>query len=416
MGRRFTHFADWTWSKCHGHPISAIRNVIAVPIMQSSKDGALADIREAAMQGAGIVELRLDMLEGGPKTAVTLLPALMRAACAVGLPVLATFRPVWEDPNAGYSGQDEAARLKVLRTAAELGAHFVDVEYRAMPAFKDMGGLPEASKTRLVVSSHDFGRVWTMEELRSLVASMRAVAGADGVVKVAQMASDSAAAARMLQLLKEEVLGGSRSTVALAMGEPGVFTRVLAPCFDATFTFGCLPGRASAPGQPTVTDMLEVFRLQSASRKTEIFGLLGDPVVDSRLPALLNAGFAAAGHDAIYAPLLVRGCSLQEFLASLPEGLLTAASVAPSHARAALEIAGEHDEACASRGQADVLLMSKGACTARSCSMCSESGAVEQAMAHYELLCGRSGSELIREAMRRQLLDASTRQLAAVDA
>lgn len=236
-------------------PEAALRpaNPVAVPIVARDVSGCLADLSQAAAEGAGLVEYRLDKLAGGPEAAVAALPELMRAAKACGLPVVATFRAKWEDPNAGYEGE-EGPRFEVLRLAAELGAAFVDVERGAAAAFAAAGGLPAGSLTRLVVSSHDFDRLWPMEELRSLVAELRGLAGPHGVAKIAQMAKTGAEAARMLLLLEE---ASPQSVVALAMGEVGAFTRFLSPACGAAFTFGCLEGRASAPGQPLVSQLVE---------------------------------------------------------------------------------------------------------------------------------------------------------------
>jgi 3-dehydroquinate dehydratase / shikimate dehydrogenase len=43
-----------------------------------------------------------------------------------------------------------------------------------------------------------------------------------------------------------------------------------------------------------------------------VFGVVGNPVVHSRSPALHNAAFAATGFDAVYLPLLVD--DMQRFL------------------------------------------------------------------------------------------------------
>jgi len=224
------------------------------------------------------------------------------------------------------------------------------------------------------------------------------------------MAGDSAAAARMLAVLQES---GGKATVALAMGEAGVFTRLLAPRLGAAFTFGCLSGRASAPGQPTAAEMLEVYRLGAMSASTEVFALLGDPVAGSPLPAVLNAGLAAEGSDAVYVPLLVRGCTLAELLAALPDGLLSAASVESALGRAAFEAAPHRDALAARRGAAVALRFSTGGPPEALGGEQEEerqnergaAGSVEElvlkALKHFELLRGKAPAAEAVAAMRR---------------
>ncbi len=55
------------------------------------------------------------------------------------------------------------------------------------------------------------------------------------------------------------------------MGEKGLTSRVLAPKFGGYLTFGALsPAKASAPGQPTVTELRQLYRLQNQSSATKV--------------------------------------------------------------------------------------------------------------------------------------------------
>lgn len=52
-----------------------------------------------------------------------------------------------------------------------------------------------------------------------------------------------------------------RPTIGLAMGPTGMISRLLSPKFGGYLTFGALSkGQESAPGQPTVQDLIEVYR------------------------------------------------------------------------------------------------------------------------------------------------------------
>jgi len=337
-----------------GCPPATAKSPVCVPITFTTggASAALPDIAEAAAEGAGMVELRMDKLPIGDCEAA--LPPLLAAARRAGLVALVTIRPTWEDPNAGYTGE-EGPRLALLRKASELGASYVDVEAKAFASFREAGGLAKGSNTTLVVSSHDFTRLWSMEELRAKEREMRALA-AGGVVKIAQMAPDAASAARMLALL-EECRG--KPTVLLAMGQAGVFTRLLSPRCGGAFTFGTLSGtgRASAPGQPSARDMWDVYRLSSCTSSTKVLAVLGDGGdMDRRKAAALNAGFKVDGLDAICVSVPVDSGALPDFLAALPPRLLDCASAALAKDGAAWQTATSFDAAAEEAGVADTLV------------------------------------------------------------
>jgi hypothetical protein len=90
------------------------------------------------------------------------------------------------------------------------------------------------------------------------------------------------------------------------MGEKGVVTRILASKYGGFLTFGALSsGQESAPGQPTVKDLIDLYRIREHSAATKVFGIIGNPVKHSRSPVLHNRAMASASFDGVYVPLLV---------------------------------------------------------------------------------------------------------------
>lgn len=58
--------------------------------------------------------------------------------------------------------------------------------------------------------------------------------------------------------------------IALSMGERGLPCRILAPKFAGVLTFGALSaGRESAPGQPTVQQLRQLYRLPAQRASTQ---------------------------------------------------------------------------------------------------------------------------------------------------
>jgi 3-dehydroquinate dehydratase/shikimate dehydrogenase len=94
-------------------------------------------------------------------------------------------------------------------------------------------------------------------------------------------------------------------TIALAMGEHGLISRLLAPKFGGFLTFASLEsGKESAPGQLTVSDLQNIYGVGRAGRDTEIFGIIGRFVGYSKSPIIHNKFFQKIGYDGIYVPFL----------------------------------------------------------------------------------------------------------------
>ncbi len=269
------------------------------------------------------------------------------------MPAIVTFRPKWEGGN--YEG-DEAPRLAALKWAALLGSRFVDVEVLASPYFFAASArIPVPLTTSIILSHHDYERTPDFETLARMVEAMFE-AGAD-VAKVATTATTAADAAVVLSLAATAAAG---PCIALAMGERGLPSRLLAPKYGAFLTFGALGrGRASAPGQPSLRDLVRTYRLGGQSAATRVFGVVGNPVSHSRSPALHNAAIAAMGPavDAVYLPFLVDDLKL--FLGAFFDeegGDFGGFSVTLPHKLAALEEAATADALATSIGAANTLV------------------------------------------------------------
>lgn len=228
------------------------------------------------------MELRLDFIPSMELNADRELPLLLDACRALDVPCIVTYRPHWEG---GQFRGSEARRLAALKYAASLGAPFVDVELKAAALF--FGGAGDiADACHVILSSHDYERTASEAELLALADRMWE-AGAD-VVKIAQTARDVTDALAVLALLRRR----KGPTIALAMGERGVITRILAPKYGGFLTFGALgAGRESAPGQPTLAQLRTLYRLPHMGARTKVFGIVGNPVAQSKSPIIHNASF-----------------------------------------------------------------------------------------------------------------------------
>ncbi|XP_029128182.1 bifunctional 3-dehydroquinate dehydratase/shikimate dehydrogenase, chloroplastic isoform X1 [Cajanus cajan] len=158
-------------------------------------------------------------------------------------------------------------------------------------------------KTKVIVSSHNYQLTPSVEDLGNLVARIQAT-GAD-IVKIATTALDITDVARMFQIMVHSQVRRV-PFIGLVMGDRGLISRILCAKFGGYLTFGTLEsGVISAPGQPTLKDLLYLYNLRQLGPDTKVYGLIGKPVGHSKSPKLFNEAFKSVGIDGVYLFLLV---------------------------------------------------------------------------------------------------------------
>lgn len=278
-----------------------VRTLLAVPLT-SAHPPLDEQVRAAQAAGADLVELRVDCI--GDVAAVEALLAQPRL-----LPLIVTVRSAEE--GGAWLG-NEAERVALIEHLGQRFPGYIDVEYatwQRWPSVRQKIGLVcDASRAegtpprnRLILSQHNLQYTPANPE----VVFDRLLAAPADVVKVVFTARDATDAFRVLAELQRR--SARRDVIALAMGEAGLATRVLARKFGGFLTFGALhAGGASAPGQPTVTELSGLYHWDRVGPATRVYGVVGWPVLHSQSPAIHNAAMAATGVDGVYVPLPVR--------------------------------------------------------------------------------------------------------------
>ena len=232
--------------------------------------------RDAAVE-ADLIELRLDGIED-----LDVLGALQGRL----KPVIVTCRSVQD--GGSFDGGEEARR-RIIAEALECGAEFVDIEWNGSPDSRIA-----AHKSRTVLSSHEFSKL--PKDLGCRYAAMRATGAA--VVKIA-VQTKSLMDLMPLAILGQRAMQDGERAVIVGMGGPGVASRILADRFGACWSYA---GNA-APGQIDPDRLVREFRFRELSNSSEVYGVVGNPVMHSLSPAMHNAGFRAISKDAVYLPL-----------------------------------------------------------------------------------------------------------------
>ncbi|KAK4802446.1 hypothetical protein SAY86_000649 [Trapa natans] len=266
--------------------------LLCTPLMGSTVDQMLIDMRKAKEIGADIIEIRLDCLrEFNPQQD---LGVLIKQS---PLPTVVTYRPIREGGQ--YEG-DENRRQDALRLAMQLGANYVDVEFEVAQDFNSSIQGKKPDNFKVIVSSHNFHNTPSAEAIGNLVARIQGT-GAD-IAKIATTALDITDCARIFQITVHSEI----PTIGIVMGERGLISRILSPKFGGYLTYGAIEaGAISAPGQPTAKDLLELYNFRLIRPDTKVYGIIGKPVGHSKSPLLFNAAFKSVGLNAVYLHFLV---------------------------------------------------------------------------------------------------------------
>ena len=270
---------------------------LTVPISGKDLKSCKEQITAAVKAGAEMLELRTDYLEG---LNVDKLRELVKSTKETALPIIVTCRDLAEG---GQNNLPPAIRSEVLIEAIKLGADLIDCEY-ANFIKKDFGDsikktLSENKKTKLILSAHNFNGVF--EDLGGIYEKMFAAFPA-AIAKTAYKAGHLNDCFAALDILKKY----GNKAIAICMGQAGVISRIIAKKLDAFLTFASVcENQETAAGQLTIEKMKKLFRLETINSKTELFGVIGDPVEHSIGPAAHNACFEAENLNKIYLPLLV---------------------------------------------------------------------------------------------------------------
>jgi 3-dehydroquinate dehydratase/shikimate dehydrogenase len=350
---------------------------VCVPILVRDPEDAAARAIEARDAGADLIEFRVDECFSGDlesSEAQTLVQGLENLIRTSPLPCILTCRL---ESEGGFYDGEEASRIALyerLGMVAEAPA-YIDIEDAAYEVSANLRqkinlvvhhpGQLRDDRAALLLSMHDFtGRP---QDLLRRVARMTSHAAASAI-KVVYTARSLRDSLELLDLAADSPL----PTIALGMGEFGVLTRVLAPKFAGLLTFASLSRDSrTAPGQPTIHELLNLYRFRSITRDTRVYGVVGWPVSHSLSPLVHNAGFERVGHDAVYLPLpIAAGADPDETYASLKGTLLelcahprlnfAGCSVTLPHKEGLVRLARERgwsmDEATIATGAANTLI------------------------------------------------------------
>ncbi|MCV0431359.1 type I 3-dehydroquinate dehydratase [Nitrosopumilus sp.] len=203
-------------------------------------------ILKIALSKSDYVEVRFDFLkiEKIPETLEMIKKDLNRIVC--------TLRPKTEG---GRFPGNEKERIAVLKLIAEYNPFLLDVEFNTLKKNLDLTKYLKSTKTKLLVSWHDFKKTPSTLELKKKVSQMEKFSSNVKIVSTAKSTDDST---RMLELYSKK---GKNNLISFAMGDYGRISRILCLYLGSPYTYVSL-GKAIAPGQFSVDEVKKIIKLK----------------------------------------------------------------------------------------------------------------------------------------------------------
>jgi len=241
----------------------------------------------------------------------------------------------------------DAERLSFLQHAADFGVAYIDIEART-PHNQFRSG-----RSKLIVSFHDFqGGPHSMPDFDERLNKYPL----HGIEKIAFVPLTHADQMELVQYCDlGQGIKHRKPGITLGMGEAGLWSRILAPLFNAPFSFARGEGApGTAPGQPTWRELDELYRFRQMKPGWPVYGVIGNPIGHSLSPLMHNTALRELSRDGVYVPFKVDDNPV-EFVEAFTAIGLRGVSITIPHKEAAWEKIAELDSLARNIGAINTL-------------------------------------------------------------
>ncbi|MBN2737929.1 MAG: shikimate dehydrogenase [Spirochaetales bacterium] len=261
-------------------------SMLCLVLTESSIDGNIKFYQKYS-DYCDILELRADFLAPEEWPKIHSLPSQIRK------PIILTFR---KPADGGHFKEGEALRIQLMRKALEGAFQYIDLE----EDFSDNDFEAHVRKKGVTIirSFHDFTGI--PHELAQRIRKLPR--NAKEIPKAAVMANTTE---DLLSLFEAAEELGSGDRIILAMGSFGFPSRVLAVKLGSMLTYSSDSKQQAAPGQLDPESLAKIYNFKSITSETEIYGIIGNPVMHSLSPKIHNRGFRMLNLPKIYVPFQV---------------------------------------------------------------------------------------------------------------
>jgi len=201
---------------------------------------------DAALRKSDYVEIRFDFLKAEqiPQALEMVKKNLNKVVC--------TLRPKTEG---GRFEGSEKERIAIIKLIAEYNPLLLDIEFNTIQKNKELSKYLKSTKTKLLVSWHNFKMTPTFSELKKQMEKMAKVSSNVKIVTTAKSVNDST---QVLQLYGKK---GKTNLIAFSMGDAGRISRILCLYLGSPYTYVSL-GKPVAPGQFSVDEIKKITSLK----------------------------------------------------------------------------------------------------------------------------------------------------------
>jgi 3-dehydroquinate dehydratase/shikimate dehydrogenase len=316
-------------------------NRVCGVIAAGTADAMISQMR-LALRTTRTLELRLDYLRNAKDRSAFLNWLGRHRPRAV---LIATCR---SQKGGGLFRGNRKPQLDILAKAVLAGCRWCDVEIETARHIAP-GDLRHAlSPARVMVSHHDFRK--TPKNLSEIVRRMARAGG--HAVKIATQCHSNSDVARICKLTR-----GPRNIVAVPMGEIGLAGRILSLREGSALAYAAVE-QTTAPGQLSLDAMQHVYHAAKITRRTRVYGVIGNPIEHSLSPLLHNTAFRARKIDAVFVPFLVQ--DLRDFLGTIKPLGISGFGVTIPHKQTMLRYLDECDPLAARIGAVNTVVMRSG--------------------------------------------------------
>jgi 3-dehydroquinate dehydratase/shikimate dehydrogenase len=299
-----------------------------------------------ALESTGTVELRLDWLAQDREIARFLSRLAAKTSWVVARATLiATCRR--REAGGRYRGTI-AKQLIHLAEALRAGCEWYDLEVESASRCPDELLDVLLGEGRQITSAHFFRA--SPKNLRRVAADLSCKR--PDAIKIAAQCKSLADARRVLGVAR-----GRRDVIAVPMGDVALPMRILALREGSSLGYAPVEN-VTAPGQILLEEMRALYRAESISRRTRVYGVIGNPIGHSLSPQLQNAGFQARKMDAVYLPFLVR--DLRDFIQAVGPLRMKGFSVTLPHKQSILRYLDDCEGLAASIGAVNTVSVRAG--------------------------------------------------------
>jgi 3-dehydroquinate dehydratase-1 len=200
-----------------------------------------------ALAKSDYAELRLDFLKPNqvPFCLILVKKHLTRCIC--------TLRPTSEGGK--FSGS-EKERISILKLISEFEPYLIDIEYNTLKKNKELVRYLKNTKTKILVSWHDFTKTPDKQILKAMLKKMSKFSNNIKIVTTAKTIDDTI---RILSLYKSHTR--NVNLISFAMGDYGRMSRILCTKLGSPYTYVSL-GKPVAPGQFSLKEMKNILSLE----------------------------------------------------------------------------------------------------------------------------------------------------------